>query len=33
MSEVRRPIYKVSTGQRLIDEVETPQDAGASWLR
>lgn len=26
-------IDKVSTGKRLIDEVETPQDAGASWLR
>jgi hypothetical protein len=26
-------IDKVSTGKHLIDEVETPQDAGASWLR
>jgi hypothetical protein len=26
-------IDKCSTGKRLIDEVETPQDAGASWLR
>jgi hypothetical protein len=26
-------IDKVSAGKRIIDEVETPQDAGASWLR
>ena len=26
-------IDKVSTGKRLIDEVETPQDGGPSWLR
>ena len=26
-------IDKCSTGKRLIDEIETPQDAGASWLR
>jgi hypothetical protein len=39
MSEVRRlvlgsihSIDKASAGRR-IDEVETPQDAGASWLR
>ena len=26
-------IDKVSTGKRLIDEVETPQDGGAPGLR
>ena len=26
-------IDKVSTGKHLIDEVETPQDSGPSWLR
>jgi hypothetical protein len=26
-------IDKVSTGRQLIEEAETPQDAGARWLR
>ena len=26
-------IDKVPSGKRIIDEVETPQDAGAPWLR
>ncbi len=26
-------IDKVSTGRQLIDEAETPQDAGARWMR
>ena len=26
-------IDKVSAGKRLIDEVDTPQDPGASWMR
>jgi uncharacterized protein len=26
-------IDKVSTGKQLIEEAETPQDAGARWLR
>jgi hypothetical protein len=26
-------IDKVSTGKRLIEEAETPQDGGPSWLR
>ena len=26
-------IDKVSTGRELIDEAETPQDAGARWMR
>jgi len=26
-------IDKVSTGRRLIEEAETPQDAGARWMR
>ena len=26
-------IDKVSTGKQLIEEAETPQDAGARWMR
>jgi hypothetical protein len=26
-------IDKVSTGRELIEEAETPQDAGARWMR
>ncbi len=26
-------IDKVSTGRQIIDEAETPQDAGARWMR